>query len=191
MHPAPTSARANHLRGLVDALLDSAKRAEAERIDSAEIAAFLTRGLAQAAAADDTMKTAATLTPLLPGEQPRTVSAYPAEPTPALTQVLSMMLWQTGPIAHAYRAAGHAIPRKAEAEQAFVLHKLIGLALVHGDRWQAEASAELTRITQAAATTPTDAEIEALMGDDEDAAPSPLQEVTATMERNRRYRLLL
>lgn len=68
---------------------------------------------------------------------------YPAEVTPALAQVLGLMNFQTCPVAHLFRAAGHDIPRKVEAEQAFVLHRLIKLALQHGDRWREVAEAEL------------------------------------------------
>ena len=72
-----------------------------------------------------------------------TAKIYPQEMTPELAEVLGMMVFQSGPIAHAFRDAGHAIPNKCEAEQAFVLHWLIGLALEHGEDWQKRAGETL------------------------------------------------
>lgn len=71
---------------------------------------------------------------------------YPDEITPALREVLAMMVMQTIPVAHAYRAAGHAIPNRIEDEQAFVMHKCIKWALEHGDKWREVAYAELKDI---------------------------------------------
>lgn len=68
---------------------------------------------------------------------------YPQEMTPALREVLGLMVFTTGPIAQAFRAAGEDIARKAEAEHAYVLHWLIGLALEHGDDWKPKAAAQL------------------------------------------------
>lgn len=76
---------------------------------------------------------------------------FPTELTPALKGALGLMNFQTGPIAHIYRAAGHDIPRKCEAEQAFVLHRYVLLALKHGEEWRAHAQAEIDEIL--AATT--------------------------------------
>ncbi|WP_448208166.1 hypothetical protein [Azospirillum sp. sgz302134] len=73
---------------------------------------------------------------------------YPNELTPALMDALGMMNFQTGPIAHIYRAAGHDIPRKCEAEQAFVLHRCVLLALEHGEDWRSHAQAELDRMKE-------------------------------------------
>lgn len=75
---------------------------------------------------------------------------YPKEITPALREVLGMMVFELSPIAHAFRAAGHEIKRRAEDEQAFVLHWLIGLALEHGNGWRAKAADEIERIAAAA-----------------------------------------
>lgn len=74
------------------------------------------------------------------------MAPYPSELTPALREVLSLMLWHTGPIAHAMRASGEDIPRKAEAEQAHVLHWLIGLVLEHGDDWREHAAAHIEQL---------------------------------------------
>ncbi|UVS95667.1 hypothetical protein [Burkholderia glumae] len=74
--------------------------------------------------------------------------AYPAALTPALGRVLGMMVWETGPIAHALRAAGFNIAPTAAAEQAAVLHWLTGFALDHGADWERHAAAELYRLTQ-------------------------------------------
>ena len=75
------------------------------------------------------------------------MSKYPREMTPALRDVLGLMNFQTGPFANALRAAGEDIPRKVEAEQAYVLHWMIGLALEHGDGWREKASQRLEEIS--------------------------------------------
>ncbi|MCW2276342.1 hypothetical protein GJ654_18625 [Rhodoblastus acidophilus] len=75
---------------------------------------------------------------------------WPEKLTPPLDDVLRLMNFQTGPIAHLYRRAGHDIPRKCEAEQAFVLHRFIGLAIKHGDEWRKYAQEELNAMMQAA-----------------------------------------
>lgn len=74
---------------------------------------------------------------------------YPADPTDALTEVLSLMLYTTTPIAHAMRAAGADISTKCEAEQAHVLHWLIQLALQHGDAWREKARASMDELRAA------------------------------------------
>ena len=48
--------------------------------------------------------------------------------TTELREVLGLMPPATGPIARDFRAAGEDIPSKPDAEQAFVLNWLIGLA---------------------------------------------------------------
>jgi hypothetical protein len=74
--------------------------------------------------------------------------AYPAELTPALRDVLSLMVFHTGPMAELLRKR-HAwdIPRKAEEEQAVVLHWLITLVLRYGDKWR-DAAAPMLGIKQ-------------------------------------------
>lgn len=61
---------------------------------------------------------------------------FPEELTPELREVLGLMLWDTGSIARAWRDTGVPIPRKAEEEQAAVLHRLILLVLEHGPGWR-------------------------------------------------------
>jgi hypothetical protein len=72
--------------------------------------------------------------------------AYPETVTPALEHVLGLMNFHTGPVAHLFRDTGTAIARKTEAEQAFVLHWLIKLALRHGDGWGEIAHAKITEL---------------------------------------------
>lgn len=48
-----------------------------------------------------------------------------------------------GPIAHQLRRMGRDIPRKAEDEQAAVLHWMLQLWEQHGARWRLEANKEL------------------------------------------------
>lgn len=71
---------------------------------------------------------------------------YPKELTPALRDVLGMMVFELSPIAPALRAAGHDIERRAEDEQAAVLHWLIGIVLEHGDGWRKHAANEIERM---------------------------------------------
>jgi len=70
--------------------------------------------------------------------------------TPALREVLSMMCFQLGPLAHGFRSAGYDIETSAEAEQSFMLHWLIPFALEHGDRWRQMAAIELRKIAELA-----------------------------------------
>ena len=70
-------------------------------------------------------------------------TAYPKQMTAELREVLGLMPLATGPIARDFRAAGEDIPNKPEAEQAFVLHWLIGLALRNGPAWRSIAAAEI------------------------------------------------
>jgi hypothetical protein len=71
------------------------------------------------------------------------VTEYPEKMTPELEDVLGLPIFTTAPLAHAFRAAGENIPHKVEAEQAFVLHWLIGLVLAHGPAWRSIAAARL------------------------------------------------
>jgi hypothetical protein len=63
------------------------------------------------------------------------MTEYPTHITPELETALGLMVWNTGKIAAVLRSGGEEITRKAEAEQAYVLHWLIGLCLKHGDKW--------------------------------------------------------
>lgn len=80
-------------------------------------------------------------------DQPR---IWPADLTPALRGALSLMLWDSGAIAGAFRAAGHDIKRRAEDGQAFVLHWAAGLALEHGEGWRTVAGKQLVEMRRAA-----------------------------------------
>ena len=60
---------------------------------------------------------------------------YPQTMTPALEHVLGVMNFRTCPIAHVFQKAGFAIPTKCEAEQAFVLDRMIRAVLTHGEGW--------------------------------------------------------
>lgn len=71
---------------------------------------------------------------------------WPERLTPELREVLGMPNFRASPIAHAFRAAGHEIARKAEDEQAFVLHWLAGLVLKHGTDWKRHAADELDAV---------------------------------------------
>ena len=68
---------------------------------------------------------------------------WPLALTNPLREVLGLMNFRTGPIAHLYRAAGDDIPPKCEDEQAFVLHRFVRLALEHGQKWREAAEADL------------------------------------------------
>lgn len=69
--------------------------------------------------------------------------------TPAMRDALSLMLWETGPLAHMFRANGAEIKTKAEDEQAYVLLWALRLAIQHGDDWRKVASNEISSITAA------------------------------------------
>lgn len=87
-----------------------------------------------------------------PSPQPN-VLVFPRELTDDLRDILSMMMWNTGPIAHALRAGGVEIKTRAEEEQAHVMHWLITLALEHGAAWREKASERISEIRAALATT--------------------------------------
>lgn len=74
----------------------------------------------------------------------------PEVPTPAITEVLSMMPWETQPIAVALRAAGHDIPKKCEAEQAAAMFWALRFAVEHGEGWRRAAMAEILRLAETA-----------------------------------------
>ncbi|WP_284459713.1 hypothetical protein [Cupriavidus campinensis] len=115
--------------------------AEIERLDRA--------ARNSSACAENTPLIAANPAEIAPGTLP-----YPTEPTDALLEVLGLMLYTTTPIAHALRAAGTAIPKRCEEEQAYVLHWLIQLALRHGAEWRARAAKSIEEVM--AATRRTD-----------------------------------
>lgn len=76
-------------------------------------------------------------------------SAYgilPSELTPVIKSVLGMMCFKTSPYAHIYQAAGFDIPKKTEEEQAFILHRWLLLALLHGNDWPLIAQKEVEEL---------------------------------------------
>ena len=77
-------------------------------------------------------------------------SLLPAEMTPAICEVLGLPNFRCGPIAHAYRAAGHSIRPKSESEQAFILFRFLHLALQHGPGWYEESCIDVAAALDAA-----------------------------------------
>ena len=63
--------------------------------------------------------------------------------TPAIAEVLGMPNFVCGPFAHGFRMAGADIKRRSEDEQAFVLWRLLHLAILHGDKWREFATCRL------------------------------------------------
>ncbi len=55
------------------------------------------------------------------------------------TWILGRPNFVCGPIADALREIGNDIKRKAEEEQAFVIHWMLGLWEIHGATWKDEA----------------------------------------------------
>jgi hypothetical protein len=51
-----------------------------------------------------------------------------------------------GQIAHAYQRGGFAIPPESEAEQAFIIHRIIRFQLSHGEGWRDAMEAELREV---------------------------------------------
>ena len=80
-------------------------------------------------------KTAAPRQEAQPAVHTVTGLIYPATMTPLLEHVLGFPNFRTGPIAHVFQKAGFAIKKKCEAEQAFVLDRMIRAVLEHGEKW--------------------------------------------------------
>lgn len=74
---------------------------------------------------------------------PAPALAYPANLTPELGHALGFMNFHTGPVAHVFRAAGYDIARKCEAEQAFVLDRMVRTVITHGKMWRDAFNAQL------------------------------------------------
>ena len=68
---------------------------------------------------------------------------FPEELTDELRFVMGRPNFWCGPLAHVFQAAGYDIPKKAEAEQAFIIHWLVKLVLQHGSEWRTVARIEL------------------------------------------------
>ena len=65
---------------------------------------------------------------------------------PAVTEILGMMVSATAPIAHLFRKVGVEIPRRVEAEQAYVLRWALKLARDNPTGWRKQASQEVDNI---------------------------------------------
>jgi hypothetical protein len=65
-----------------------------------------------------------------------------------LGKILGLPNFSCGPIAQLLRMDGCEIPRKAEAEQAYVLHWLVGIYLEHGSEWYNVAMVRLNAIEE-------------------------------------------
>ena|SRR5579863_1966413 len=79
---------------------------------------------------------------------------YPIDLTDDLREVLGWPNFRCGPVAHLMRAAGADIKRKAEDEQAVVLHWLVTLVLTHGSEWRTVARDEMTAMQERVKAAP-------------------------------------
>lgn len=66
--------------------------------------------------------------------------------TPAAQRILQFMCFELGQEAHLWARAGHDVPKKAEAEQAFMMTKMLKCAASHGDGWRDAYNAERREI---------------------------------------------
>ncbi|MHB9833869.1 hypothetical protein Q8F57_003420 [Paraburkholderia terrae] len=80
---------------------------------------------------------------------------YPDELTADLREVLGWPNFRCGPIAHLMRAAGADIKRKAEDEQAVVLHWMVKLVLQHGADWWTVGTKEISAMQERIKPTPS------------------------------------
>lgn len=88
-------------------------------------------------------------------------SDWPRELTPELRDILGFMCFQLGPMAHAYQAAGRFLDadgcemrKRAEDEQAFMLHRFLTHWFEHGADWRESMEVEFECvITEAKAKT--------------------------------------
>lgn len=78
--------------------------------------------------------------------------AYPEELTPELREVLGWPNFKCAPVAHAFQASGYPIAKRAEDEQAFVLHWFTKLVLRHGGQWWEKACEEIASLAESART---------------------------------------
>ena len=86
-------------------------------------------------------------------DSPVQIGPNPQELAAAELEVLSLNWITLVKLSHAYRAAGHDIDRKMEAECGFVLQRLLGFARKHGSDWREHATAELKEMMATAAAT--------------------------------------
>lgn len=71
---------------------------------------------------------------------------WPKVMSPDLKQVLGYPNFWCGPYAAIYRAAGHDIAKRAEDEQAFILHRFACAAIEHGENWSDVIEDELMKL---------------------------------------------
>jgi hypothetical protein len=64
---------------------------------------------------------------------------FPSALDSDLTEILGIPCFRASAMVLLFRATGTAVPRQAEAEQAFVLHWLLGLWIQHGAGWRIAA----------------------------------------------------
>lgn len=76
---------------------------------------------------------------------------------PALRDILGFQCFQLGSMAHAYQAAGvfvgeggEPLKKRAEDEQAFMLHRMLHHYAMSGDEWRKGMSEELQKVVELA-----------------------------------------
>jgi hypothetical protein len=68
-----------------------------------------------------------------------------------LRWILGRPNFTLGPMAHLFRTAGHDIPKRAEDEQAYMLHWMLNHYFKHGAAgWRAAADEEVTQLCEVA-----------------------------------------
>lgn len=82
------------------------------------------------------------------GLAPTAQAAAPVIPplTAELKKILGLMCFQCTTFAEALRMGGHDVPRKAEEEQAAVMHWMLTHYLTHGDDWRTHAIHDVDRM---------------------------------------------
>jgi len=79
-------------------------------------------------------------------------AAWPDELTPELADILGRQCFTFIRFSRVYRAAGFDIPKRAEDEQAFFLHRFLGHWFRHGDGWREAAESDLREVHARAAS---------------------------------------
>jgi hypothetical protein len=82
----------------------------------------------------------------LVGMAQRAKAAYPKEMSEELKSILGTPCFAIAGECEIFRAGGHEIARKAEAEQAFFIHWALNLYFEHGDNWRQVGGKELEAI---------------------------------------------
>lgn len=105
----------------------------------------------------DNPATRAALTPSALSGDAGEGRVWPAALTQGLREILGIPNFQCGPMAHAYQKIGEfsgsdglALDKRAEDEQAFILHKLVSFWFEHGDGWREPAIDEIDRAAKLA-----------------------------------------